>query len=53
MIKVSSIKQYMYCPMKLYNKTHVDMRENNDYQLSVEIKKLKIDISDLIEKNMR
>lgn len=53
MIKVSSIKQYMYCPMKLYNETHVDMRESDDYQLAVEIKKLKIDISDLIQKNMR
>jgi len=53
MIKVSSIKQYMYCPMKLYLQIHVDTRENKDYQLSVEIKKLKIDIQDLIKKNMR
>ena len=42
MIKVSSIKQYMYCPMKLYNETHVDMRESENYKLAVEIKKLKI-----------
>ena len=53
MIKVSSIKQFMYCPMKLYLQTHVDTRENKDYQLSVEIKRLKIDIQDLIKKNMR
>lgn len=53
MIKVSSIKQYMYCPMKLYNETHVDLKENDDYKLAVEIKKLKIDINDLIQKNMR
>lgn len=53
MIKVSSIKQYMYCPMKLYYETHHDKSENKDYQLSVEIKKLKIDIQDLIQKNMR
>ncbi|MBQ8018543.1 MAG: CRISPR-associated protein Cas4 [Methanobrevibacter sp.] len=53
MIKVSSIKQYMYCPMKLYLQTHVDKHENKDYQLAVEIKKLKIDIQDLIKKNMR
>ena len=33
----------MYCPMKLYIKTHVDTRENEDYQLAIEIKKLKID----------
>ncbi|MBE6495957.1 MAG: CRISPR-associated protein Cas4 [Methanobrevibacter thaueri] len=53
MINVSSIKQYMYCPMKLYIQNHVDMSENDNYQLSIEIKKLRIDIQDLIEKNMR
>lgn len=53
MMKVSSIKQYMYCPMKLYIETHVDMNENKGYQLAMEIKKLKIDIQDLIKKNMR
>ena len=53
MIKVSQIKQYIYCPMKLYHQTHVDKSENRDYQLAVEIKKLKIDIQDLIHKNMR
>lgn len=53
MINISSIKTHMYCPMKLYIQNHVDTTENNDYQLAVEIKKLKIDISDLIQKNMR
>lgn len=53
MINISSIKQHMYCPMKLYIKTHVDMNENEDYQLAIELKKLKIDIQDLIQKNMR
>lgn len=53
MITVSTIKSHMYCPMKLYLKTHVDTEENEDYQLAIEIKKLKIDIQDLIQKNMR
>lgn len=53
MITVSSIKTHMYCPMKLYIQTHLDTEENTDYQLSVELKKLKIDIKDLIQKNMR
>lgn len=53
MITVSTIKSHMYCPMKLYLKTHVDTEENEDYQLAIEIKKLKIDIQDLIHKNMR
>lgn len=53
MIKVSSIKTHMYCPMKLYLQNHVDSDENTDYQLAIEIKKLKIDVKDLIKKNMR
>ena len=53
MIKVSSIKQHMYCPLKLYHQIHLDLQENKNYQLSIEIKKLKIDIQDLIQKNMR
>ena len=53
MINISSIKTHMFCPMKLYIQTHVDTEESNDYQLAIEIKKLKIDIQDLINKNMR
>ena len=43
----------MYCPMKLYLKTHVDISQNDEYQLYNEIKNLKIDIQDLLQKNMR
>jgi CRISPR-associated exonuclease Cas4 len=39
--------------MKLYHEIHIDATENNDYQLATELKKLKIDIRDLIQKNMR
>ena len=53
MIKVSSIKQHMYCPLKLYHQIHLDQHDNQNYQLAVEIKKLKIDVQDLIQKNMR
>ncbi len=53
MINISSIKTHMYCPMKLYIQKHVDTQENEDYQLAIEIKKLKIDVQDLIQKNMR
>ncbi len=53
MMNISSIKTHMYCPMNLYIQNHVDTGENKDYQLAVEIKKLKIDILDLIQKNMR
>ena len=53
MMSISSIKTHMYCPMKLYIQTHLDSSENVDYQLAIEVKKLKIDIQDLIQKNMR
>lgn len=53
MMNISTIKTHMYCPMKLYIQNHVDINENTDYQLAIEIKKLKIDIQDLIQKNMR
>ncbi|MBE6509349.1 MAG: CRISPR-associated protein Cas4 [Methanobrevibacter sp.] len=53
MLNISSIKTHMYCPMKLYIQNHIDLEENTDFQLSIEIKKLKIDIRDLIQKNMR
>ena len=52
-MNISSIKTHMYCPMKLYIQNHIDVEENKDYQLAIEIKKLKIDIQDLIQKNMR
>ncbi|WP_458455361.1 CRISPR-associated protein Cas4 [Methanobrevibacter sp.] len=53
MLNISSIKTHMYCPMKLYIQKHIDLEENTDFQLSIELKKLKIDIHDLIQKNMR
>ena len=53
MTNISSIKTHMYCPMKLYLQNHVDKSENKNYQLAIEVKKLKIDILDLIQKNMR
>ena len=43
----------MYCPMKLYIQTHVDSEEKEDFQIAIEIKNLKIDLQDLIHKNMR
>ena len=53
MINISSMKTHMFCPMKLYHQTYTDDEEQNGYQLAIEIKKLKIDIQDLIQKNMR
>lgn len=53
MINLSSIKLHMYCPMKLYLKNHLDEEENRDYLLHNEVKNLRIDIQDLIQKNLR
>ncbi len=53
MITISSIKTYMFCPMKLYLQENVGENESNDIQLNLEIKKIKIDTQDLIQKNMR
>ena len=41
MINISSIKMHMYCPMKLYLKTHVDISQNDEYQLYNEIKNMR------------
>ena len=41
MMNISSIKTHMYCPMKLYIQNHVDTTKNEDFQLAIEIKKLK------------
>ncbi|MEE0943422.1 MULTISPECIES: CRISPR-associated protein Cas4 [unclassified Methanobrevibacter] len=53
MINISTIKTHMFCPRNLYIQTYVDKEEENNYQLAIEIKKLKIDIQDLIQKNLR
>lgn len=53
MINISSIRTHMYCPMKLYLQTHVDTTLSDDIQLNLELKKIKIDTQDLIQKNMR
>ncbi|MDL2246022.1 CRISPR-associated protein Cas4 [Methanobrevibacter sp. OttesenSCG-928-K11] len=53
MISISSIKLHMYCPLKLYYKTNLGEEEKSDFLLNNEIKNLKIDIQDLIQKNMR
>lgn len=53
MINISSIRSHMYCPMKLYLQRHVDREENNNIQLNIELKKIKIDTQDLVQKNMR
>lgn len=53
MINISLIKLHMYCPMKLYLKNNLNEEEKSEYLIYNEIKNLRIDIQDLIQKNMR
>jgi len=52
MISITSIKSYMFCPMKLYlEKTFNE--ESKDIILYKTIKELRIDINDLFQRNLR
>lgn len=53
MISVSTIKSYMFCPLKLYFQTNIDEESNEDYLTSKTLKDLRIDIQDLFNKNLR
>ena len=53
MINLSSIKTYMYCPMKLYLEKYLDNSYGEEYHIYNDLKNLRIDIQDLLEKNMR
>lgn len=53
MINVSTIKTHMYCPMKLYLKNYLDEEEKSDLYLHNEMKNIRIDLQDLMQKNMR
>ena len=53
MINLSSIKMHMYCPMSLYLKTHTNIEDADKCNQYLEIKNLKIDIQDLMQKNIR
>lgn len=50
MINLSSIKTYMYCPMKLYLEKYLDNSYGEEYHIYNDLKNLRIDIQDLLEK---
>ena len=52
MISVSTIKSYMFCPLKLYFQSNIDESEE-DYFISKTLKDLRIDIQDIFQKNLR
>ena len=53
MISVSTIKSYMFCPLKLYFQSNIDEDIEEDYFISKTLKDLRMDIHDLIHKNLR
>ena len=53
MISVSQIKEHMYCGMKLYHSIRDTCDKSENIERSLEIKKLKIDIENTVEKNIR
>lgn len=53
MISVSTIKSYMFCPLKLYFQSNIDEEQQDDYFISKTLKDLRMDIQDLFHKNLR
>lgn len=53
MISVSTIKSYMFCPLKLYFQSNIDEESEEDYFISKTLKDLRMDIQDLLHKNLR
>ena len=53
MISVSTIKSYMFCPLKLYFQSNIDEDVKEDYFISKTLKDLRIDIQDILHKNLR
>ena len=53
MISVSTIRSYMFCPLKLYFESNIDESGKDDYFVSKTLKDLRMDIQDLFHKNLR
>ncbi|WP_297897771.1 CRISPR-associated protein Cas4 [Methanobrevibacter sp.] len=52
MISISSIKSYMFCPMKLYLEKNFE-KESDDIIIHKTIKELRVDLNDLFQRNIR
>ena len=54
MLSISTIKTYMFCPLKLYFQREIDENHDDDeYFVPKTLKDLRIDIQDLLHKNLR
>ncbi len=54
MLSISTIKTYMYCPLKLYFQREVDeIYDEDEYFVPKSLKDLRVDIQDILHKNLR
>ncbi|MDR2545609.1 MAG: Dna2/Cas4 domain-containing protein [Methanobrevibacter sp.] len=53
MISISSIREYMFCPHKFYLRHSLGDRDEENVFLSKRMKRLRIDVYDLIQRNIR
>ena len=53
MISISTIRTYMFCPLKLYFQKNLDEEIKENFTVSKTIKELRVDIQDIIQRNMR
>ncbi len=54
MISLTSIKTYMFCPLKLYLEHNLDEKINNeDIHLNKTMKQTRIDLQDLLQRNIQ
>ncbi len=54
MLSISTIKTYMFCPLKLYFQSEIDeIYDEEEYFIPKTLKDLRIDIQDLLHKNLR
>ncbi|MDR3063451.1 MAG: CRISPR-associated protein Cas4 [Methanobrevibacter sp.] len=53
MISLSSIQEYMFCPLKLFLRNNVDNNQEDNILINKTIKRIRIDIQDLLHRNIR
>jgi len=53
MISISTIRTYMFCPLKLYFQYNLDEEMNEEFLISKAIKDLRIDIQDIFQRNIK
>ncbi len=53
MISVSTIRTYMFCPLKLYFQSNLNEDIEEDFTVSKTVKELRIDLQDIYQRNMR